>query len=1486
MLKRHKDLLRAIVGPLRTTLAGTAQADGAWVRGDLDRELERLGIAPDGTLTPVDALPNAGAAERRARYAAEAAIATAVNGVKGAEAERRRDDARNEVSERAAYTWINRLLALRAMEARGLIDETLRNNPEYDGVSEALFILRSDAPARTAGTDGGWWAVLEDACTVQAEALPGLFDLGDPAAALRPSTAALLRCVALVGTAPNGYTLEEADAAFADPDAIGWAYQFYQEAAKARVYAKLGSGGKAASRAEIAAATQLFTEPYMVQWLLQNSLGRSYHEAYPDSKLPETWAYYIRNAELRIENAENRADSAILNSSFSILHSLTLIDPCCGSGHFLREAFDMFAAMYRERHPELNAAEIADRILTRHLHGIDLDPRAAQLTALTLYLRAWEYVKEEGKRQKAKGLTPVVYRPASLNIATTPSIAFNERSGGNSKLRPQTSSLLARHLRRHPEDRVMKPLLEGVFAALEQADILGSLLRPAEHIDAAIKALQQPHTIQMDFDADDAALRRTITALANSDPAELKRMLLDRVAQSFHAEAGAADDVAAQLFGREAEGGVRLLQLLDRKYAVVVTNPPYMGSANMDVSLKKYVERHYKPGKRDLYASFILRCLELCRANGCVAMVTMQSWMFLSSYSEFRLGATSEAEDSFTGIFSSAKLQALAHLGSRAFDPDNKFHDGVAVSLFVLINDRPVANYHIYATRVVGFYGPEEKSRALHRAVHNRENVYSPKQEVFRSINGGVMAYWLSESLLASFGTSANFGSLLTIKGGLSTTDNDRFVRYNWEAPSFFRWPNYTKGGGYNRWFGNNYYCVDWGLDGARMKSYIMTIPGNTHWSRRIFNTEYYFQTGYTYSPVGNGTLAVRRIDNQFVLGHKGPGVFVNSLDVPMDVVGIYNARIISYLLRSIAPQVGFEVNHLLSMPIGDIRKHFQTISNISFICSQVKQWLISHGFLIDSSYVYSAIDDKAFPIRAILEACLCSLEAALEIVALRVFTIDDITTAKVLSETGIPAGFHPLLTGYDTLPDLPTDLDLPPLPQEVVDYLAAHQRIAPSLAELQHIKARLRVLYKAGPGATTDDGPPTTGDEAVDDGQGAADDEEAVSGAHIPIPTETFLEELSVKMQLHPISVYWLLEELRREGARCKPEEQRLLEDRLSVIVLRLLGHRWPKQIEAGEPMPSWADRDGIIPVSGGAGEQTLAERLRGRLRAEDGDLGAQRVEALLSELTGYTLEDWLRREFFKRHVRQFKYRPIAWHLASDPSVAVADAKAGRGGTSVSARRLGGRRQPAFECMVYYHACGGDVLARVRTQYVEPLLRGARQQLEHANRAKDENGVVQATIRIQELEEFNRRLQQLAERGFASTELDKALADEPLDRWSGDGYLAPTGRDELLRQEQGWRVDLNDGVRVNIAPVQLAGLLISDVLKAVDARKAIADRARWRSDERRWVRAGKLPRCGWMGDDVPESAEWTRLAPQREAERMKLEEKRRTVMARNETPA
>ncbi len=245
MQKRHKDLLRALVRELRHKLVGSiSPIDGQIERGNLDRELERLGIAPDGTIKPIDTLIHTQSHEHYAHRVAAAQLALLPLS--------QQSTVRTEIIERVAYTWINRLLALRAMEVRDLIDNTLRGDEAYGGISEKLFLVRDTQPERATGADGGWWAVVEDACNEQAQSLPGLFDLNDPIAALRPSGGVLLQCVVLIGGNLPGFSVEEADSAFKDPDAIGWAYQFYQEESKALIYAKLGNGGKAASRAEIA----------------------------------------------------------------------------------------------------------------------------------------------------------------------------------------------------------------------------------------------------------------------------------------------------------------------------------------------------------------------------------------------------------------------------------------------------------------------------------------------------------------------------------------------------------------------------------------------------------------------------------------------------------------------------------------------------------------------------------------------------------------------------------------------------------------------------------------------------------------------------------------------------------------------------------------------------------------------------------------------------------------------------------------------------------------------------------------------------------------------------------------------------------------------------------------------------------------------------------------------------------------------------------
>src|SRR6266702_1908557 len=1196
MQKRHKDLVRTLVTELRHLLVGTVASDGTVIRGDLDRELERLGIAPDGTITPLDALANATPNEWQAHRIAVAQLVYCD--------EFKRASMRIEIIERAAYSWINRLLALRAMEARGFIDETLRTNPEYDGLPEALFILRQSDPERASGADGGRWAVLEDACQSQARSLPGLFALDDPATALSPSTPALIRCMTLVGGSMSGFTLVESDAAFSDPDAIGWAYQFYQEEAKARIYAKLGSGGKAVTRSEIAAATELFTEPYMVKWLLQNSLGRSYHEIYPDSALPATWDYYVK------------PDTLDTSTTFN-LASLTLLDPCMGSGHFLREAFDMFVTMYREQFYTFSATEIADLILSHHLHGIDLDPRAAQLSALTLYLRAWELVRDERRKERKPG--PGIYTPPAMNLATTPT-SLNV-------------GVLQRHLLRHPQDMPLKPLLEGIFSGLEQADILGSLIRPKEYLDKAIAELQRPHTIRMDFDPEEAEIRRTITELANRDPVGLRQMLLDRTADSFKAEAGNNDDVSAALFGREAEQGVRLLQLLDRRYAVVVTNPPYMGSKNMDTPLKKYIEKYYSLGRRDLYAVFILRCIELCRLNGRLAMVTQQSWMFLRSFAELRAVPAEkqiggQKKDAFTGILRKTSIEVLAHLGPNAFE--EIVGEVVQCAMFTMQNREPRKEHSMVAFRLVGVKSARQKAEVLSK--HPASMSSSPKQVDFFDVPEAPLVYWLRERFFQILKAKARIKDIADVKIGLDTGSGTRFVRFWWEVIEQ-GWVTYSKGGGYSKWYGFDYFRVDWRNNDVRFSETT---------GARVQNTRFYFRPFLTYSLMASGSLGVRFVDMDAIPSGVAGGIYPYKESYWFCLSAYLNARATSYILRFVSPAMKFREGYVANIPdfVTSVNNTF--ISDLARYCTVLKKYevaldIIEHSYLPSNGHTKHNMRSQSLRHMA---------EGAIEKEVINLYCIYNEDLTDMLGETGTPAGWYPLITSYDTLPNLPSDLELPTLPKELYSYIAALERIRPNEEELNRIKTYLRRIYEAGLKATNVE--QQARDQQAVESEGDEESEGSIAaGAHIPIPTETFLEELSVKIHIHPLSVYWLLEEIKAEGARCKPEELRMLEDRLSVLILRLLGHRWPKQLEAGEPVPAWASSDGIIPLVAGTGETALAEELRARLRVEDGELGVQQIDALLTELTGLSLEEWLRRRFFSRHVSQFKYRPKAWHLA-----------------------------------------------------------------------------------------------------------------------------------------------------------------------------------------------------------------------------------------------
>jgi hypothetical protein len=541
-----------------------------------------------------------------------------------------------------------------------------------------------------------------------------------------------------------------------------------------------------------------------------------------------------------------------------------------------------------------------------------------------------------------------------------------------------------------------------------------------------------------------------------------------------------------------------------------------------------------------------------------------------------------------------------------------------------------------------------------------------------------------------------------------------------------------------------------------------------------------------------------------------------------------------TYLVRALSPNPQhIRTGYLKLLPCS--QKVLHHLASASEVCLRWAD-VLSEGDLTER--LFDSISLKLFNakrgIRIIAHnAVMHTTEAFIDDATFSGFDLPIDVRNEVLNETGLPAGFFPLIKDYDAIPELPDSL--PSVTEEVIDYLAARKRITMGPDKLLQTKTRLRDLFTADSGRDFE----SHDQGSVNHNSGNEEGTQLVRN-QATIPSTTFVEELSMKLQMHPVSVYWLLKEgIEKEDWRCLREERRITISRFTVMILRLLGHRWPKQIEAGEIVPNWADADGVIPLTDGTIEQTLVDRVRKRIAAEfdGGDVAA--IEREFREIMGKPLDQWLEVEFFKYHVKQFKKRPIAWQIQSG--------------------KYTHRSKPAFACLVYYHKLDGDLVPKIRTQYVGPLrqrfeteLRGIEAVSVDARSVRQDKRRVDLEGLIEELKEFETALQQVVVKGFSSKKLETLIAKEKPDKWcSVDGIKdPPVDGGAFLRQERSYLPDINDGVRVNIAPLQKAGLLAASVLSDKDLNKAISDRAEWRADERQWCREGKLPQPGWWPID------------------------------------
>ncbi|WP_429231093.1 BREX-1 system adenine-specific DNA-methyltransferase PglX [Aeromonas veronii] len=528
------------------------------------------------------------------------------------------DEGFSAVIEQMAYTWFNRFCAIRFMELKsdeGYLEHGVRmlSHPSQphgfevlDRATEVIDSLISegvalDKPAlldlMLAGNEQEalFRELLLGQCHRLHGAMPFLFEAID-------DETELLLPLGLTRTDAFWRELIDAipEADWQQVEVIGWLYQFYISEKKDEVI------GKVVKSADIPAATQLFTPNWIVQYLVQNSLGRHWLQTYPDSPLAQAMPFYVAPGE---QPAEVISALAAATPATIEPESITVLDPACGSGHILVEAYNLLYRIYEER--GYRSREIPALILSHNLYGLDIDDRAAQLAGFALIMRA----RQDDRRLFSREIELNIHALQESRALNIPKLwqALNLNADWD---RGQVQDLFASAPTTLASSDARLTLLEDLQQRFSNAKTLGSLIAvPADKAEAI------------------AELLTTLKGLSERGDAMQKpaaQALLPLLKQA---------------------------SVLAKRYDAVIANPPYMGSKGMNADLKEFAKKQFPNSKSDLFAIFIERNLDLTTAAGMVAMITMQSWMFLSSYEALR-----------ARILGQHTILGMAHLGARAFD--------------------------------------------------------------------------------------------------------------------------------------------------------------------------------------------------------------------------------------------------------------------------------------------------------------------------------------------------------------------------------------------------------------------------------------------------------------------------------------------------------------------------------------------------------------------------------------------------------------------------------------------------------------------------------------------------------------------------------------------------------------------------------------------------------------------------------------------------
>ena len=759
-----------------------------------------------------------------------------------------------QVVEEVAYTWFNRLCAIRFMEVNGYLPSGVRvlsdedNNFKPQILAQAINLdieevnMERVYELKEANKDEELYRyLLISQCNALNKILPYMFQkLEDYTELLLPDN--LLREGSVIERLVSEIPQEDFDInQGGQVEIIGWLYQYYNTEPKAETFALLKKNVKI-TKERIPSATQLFTPDWIVRYMVENSLGRMWVEGHPNDELKANWKYYLEEAK---QEAEVEAELVKIRNQYAQLDpkDIKVIDPCMGSGHILVYAFEVLMQIYTSFGYTEKEATIS--ILANNLYGLDIDERAFQLAYFAVMMKARQYHKFIFKKEVQCNIHSIV----ESNCVNVEHLQyFGARLDELNK-------------------NVALTQMQGLLHQMHDAKEYGSLISVDNYDWDLLNEFVDA------FETDEGKF-----SLFNTYEVETSNLVETQAKLRVLVEVG---------------------KVLAQKYEIVVTNPPYMGSNSMSVILSEYVKKKYVDTKSDLFACFIEKGCNLATSYGFNCMVTMQSWMFLSSFENMRLE-----------LLSNYTINNLMHMENMVMG----IAFGTAVS-----NLRKCKLGKFKGTyNLIKLCDIKEKEPREFPIKNNKFTQVS--SDNFNKIPGTPIAYWVSNAMYNVFKKGVNITNFIDTFQGIITGDNNKFLRlwfelncnkiaFNYENISeinlnFKYWIPYNKGGEFRKWYGNQDYVVNW-----------KNGPDDKTRGKKTFEA-FYLKPYVSWSYITSSTLATRFFPKGFLWDVHGSGIFDKNKDMLFYLQSFIGSKVGINLLQIINHTISYQVENIAQLPI------------------------------------------------------------------------------------------------------------------------------------------------------------------------------------------------------------------------------------------------------------------------------------------------------------------------------------------------------------------------------------------------------------------------------------------------------------------------------------------------------------------------------------------------------------------------------------------